>query len=186
MTAEVKSGAGGTGESSGGEQEWPDLAYSLLRRRGTTLFCFVPDAGHQRLIERAEADPEVTALVLSREDEGVAIQAGAHLGGGRAVLLTQSSGVGNCVNFLSLIKHGRFPFLTLVTMRGGWGEQNPWQYPMGQATESVLNAMGVITVPVDRPEEVGPSVEAAIGMVDRAGQAVAVILTQRLLGVKQF
>ena len=39
----------------------------------------------------------------------------------------QSSGTGNCVNMLSLIKGGRFPFLTLVSMRGDFGEGNPWQ-----------------------------------------------------------
>ncbi|HXZ66426.1 MAG TPA: hypothetical protein VEH05_16940, partial [Streptosporangiaceae bacterium] len=108
------------------------------------------------------------------------------LGGARSVLLMQSSGVGNCVNFLSLIQHGRFPFLTLVTMRGGRGEQNPWQYPMGQAVETVLTAMGVITLVVDEAADAVPTVEAAIGMVDRAGRAVAVLLTQRLIGVKKF
>jgi len=170
----------------GGAATWADGVYRALRERGTTVFCYVPDAGHQRLIERACADSDVTAVPLTCEEEGVAIEAGAHLGGARSVLLMQSSGVGNCVNFLSLIQHGRFPFLTLVTMRGGRGEQNPWQYPMGQAVETVLTAMGVITLVVDEAADAVPTVEAAIGMVDRAGRAVAVLLTQRLIGVKKF
>ncbi len=58
--------------------------------------------------------------------------AGAWLGGVRGVLLMQSSGVGNCVNLLSLVQECRFPLLMIVTMRGEWGETNPWQVPMGR------------------------------------------------------
>ena len=90
---------------------------------------YVPDAGHTRLIERVHAAPAMTPVVLTTEEEGVALCAGAWLGGERSVLLMQSSGVGNCINMLSLIRLGRFPFLTLVTMRGEWGEVNPWQVP---------------------------------------------------------
>jgi hypothetical protein len=72
--------------------------------------------------------------VLTTEEEGIALAAGAWLGGQRAVLLMQSSGVGNCINMLSLPVNCRMPFLTLVTMRGEWGEFNPWQVPMGTAT----------------------------------------------------
>ncbi|HEX4617448.1 MAG TPA: hypothetical protein VH230_16225 [Stellaceae bacterium] len=112
--------------------------------------------------------------------------AGADLGGARGVLLMQSSGTGNCVNMLSLIKGGRFPFLTLVSMRGDFGEGNPWQFPMDQAVQPVLEAMGVICLRIERPEEVVSTVGAALTMVFQSGQAVAVLLTQKLLGAKQF
>ena len=112
--------------------------------------------------------------------------AGADLGGARGVLLMQSSGTGNCVNMLSLIKGGRFPFLTLVSMRGDFGEGNPWQFPMGQAVQPVLEAMGVICLRIEQPGEVIPTVSAALTMVFQSGQAVAVLLTQKLLGAKQF
>jgi sulfopyruvate decarboxylase alpha subunit len=165
---------------------WQDRLYDLLRRHGVTQFAYVPDAGHRVLIDRSLADPEVRSVALTTEEEGVALVAGADLGGGRAVLLLQSSGVGNCINMLSLIKGGRFPFLALVSMRGDFGEGNPWQFPMGQAVEPVLQAMGVLCVRVERAEEVVPTVEAALTMVFQSGQAVAVLLTQKLIGAKQF
>lgn len=168
------------------EPAWPDDVYVALRRRNTTQFCFVPDSGHRRLIERAVADPEVHAVPLTCEEEGVGVLAGAHLGLARGVLLMQSSGVGNCINFLSLIQHCRIPLLALVTMRGEFGEQNPWQYPMGQAVQPTLSAMGVLTPRCDRVDDVLPTVEAAFGMVDRGGRAVAVLLGQRLIGAKTF
>jgi sulfopyruvate decarboxylase TPP-binding subunit len=87
---------------------------------------------------------------------------------------------------LSLIKGGRFPFLTLVSMRGDFGEGNPWQFPMGQATQRVLEAMGVICLRIERPEEVPSIMSAALTMVFKSGQAVAVLLSQRLIGAKPF
>ena len=165
---------------------WQDALYDQLRRNNVTQFAYVPDAGHRILIDRSLADPEARSVALTTEEEGVAMLAGADLGGARGVLLMQSSGAGNCINMLSLIKGGRFPFLTLVSMRGDFGEGNPWQFPIGQAVEPVLQAMGVICLRVERPEEVAPAVDAALTMVFQSGNAVAVLLTQKLLGAKQF
>src|SRR6195256_4763772 len=141
---------------------WPDAVYDLLRANRVTQICYVPDGGHKVLIDRSLADPDVHSVALTTEEEGVALLAGADLGGGRGVLLMQSSGVGNCINMLSLVKGGRFPMLMLVSMRGDFGEGNPWQFPMGQAVEPVLQAMGVICLRIERPNEVVPTVEAAL------------------------
>jgi sulfopyruvate decarboxylase TPP-binding subunit len=165
---------------------WQDELYDLLRRNNVTQFAYVPDAGHRILIDRSLADPGTHSVALTTEEEGVALLAGTDLGGARGVLLMQSSGTGNCVNMLSLIKGGRFPFLALVSMRGDFGEGNPWQFPMGQAVEPVLQTMGVICLRIERPEEVVATVSAALTMVFQSGHAVAVLLTQKLLGAKQF
>ena len=165
---------------------WQHDLYELLRRHGITQFGYVPDAGHAVLIDRSIADPDVSSVALTTEEEGVALAAGADLGGARAVLLMQSSGVGNCINLLSLIKGARFPFLTLVSMRGDFGEGNPWQFAMGQAVTPVLEAMGVIVLRAEHPDEVIEVVSAAITMVFKSGQSVAVLLTQRLIGAKPF
>ena len=165
---------------------WQDELYDLLRRNDVTQFSYVPDAGHRILIDRSLADPDAHSVALTTEEEGVALCAGADLGGQRGVLLMQSSGVGNCINFLSLVKGGRFPLLMLISMRGEFGEGNPWQFPMGQAVQPVLEAMGVIVLRAERPEEVVPTVGAALTMVFQSGHAVAVLLTQKLLGAKKF
>src|ERR671928_965154 len=161
---------------------WQNDLYDLLRRHGVTQFAYVPDAGHRVLIDRSLGDQDVHSVALTTEEEGVALMAGADLGGARGVLLMQSSGAGNCINMLSLIKGGHFPFLTLLSMRGDFGEGNPWQYPMGQAIEPVLSAMGVICLRIERAEDVVPTVSAALTMVFQGGNAVAVLLTQKLLG----
>jgi len=166
--------------------DWPDTLYEKLREHGVTQFAYVPDAGHRVLIDRSLADANVHSIALTTEEEGVALAAGANLGGARAVLLMQSSGVGNCVNFLSVIAGGQYPFLTLVSMRGDFGEGNPWQVPMGQAVEPVLQAMGITCMRVEHPEDVAPTAEAALTMAFKSEQRVAVLLTQKLIGAKAF
>jgi len=172
--------------SSSQDPRWPDDLYALLREHDVTQFAYVPDAGHATLINRSLADPEVNSIALTTEEEGVAMLAGADLGGARGVLLMQSSGAGNCINILSMIKAGRFPFLTLLSMRGDVGEGNPWQMPMGQAVRPVLAAMGVFCLAVDSPDAVVPTVEEALRRTFESGNAVAVLLTQKLIGAKAF
>ncbi|MGH7071583.1 MAG: phosphonopyruvate decarboxylase [Acetobacteraceae bacterium] len=168
------------------EQNWADAAFQVLKGAKIRQVGYVPDAGHARLIARAEADPELKVVVLTTEEEGIALAAGAWLGGERAVLLMQSSGVGNCVNMLSLIANCRMPFLTLVTMRGEWGEFNPWQVPMGSATPQVLRAMGVHVLRADRADEAAETVRAAAVLAFDSSVPVAVLFSQRLIGAKEF
>ena len=165
---------------------WQEEIFGLLKGSGVRQVAWVPDAGHAHVISRVLGDPEMRGIVLTTEEEGVALACGAWLGGERAVLLMQSSGVGNCVNMLSLVAACRFPFVALVTMRGEWEEFNGWQVPMGKATPSVLEAMGVAVRRVVEPERIGETVRAALDAAFEAGEAVAVLLSQSLIGRKDW
>jgi len=165
---------------------WQAGVYGALKAARITQLGYVPDAGHAHLIRAAHSDPDMKAVVLTTEEEGIALAAGAWLGGQRAVLLMQSSGVGNCINMLSLPINCRMPFLTLVTMRGEWGEFNPWQVPMGAATQPVLTAAGVHVRKADRPDEVVEMVAASAALAFDSQIPVAVLFSQRLIGAKVF
>ena len=166
--------------------KWAHDLYDCLRSEEVGIFCYVPDAGHSVLIDRSLADPDAESISLTTEEEGVALCAGAHLGGRKGVLLMQSSGLGNCVNMFSLLQTGMFPFLTFLSMRGDFGEGNPWQMPMGQGAEAVLQAMGFHCLPANRPDEVLDCARAGLTMAYKSNVSVAVLLTQRLLGAKAF
>ena len=166
--------------------DWQEDLYRVLKEFEVSQVSYVPDAGHRVLIDKSLADPEMHSVPLTTGEEGIAMLAGAHLGGARGVAAMQSSGIGNCVNMFSLVKNGLFPMLVLVSMRGDFGEGNPWQMPMGQAVEPVMEAMGFVTVRIDRPEDVEGAMRAACTMVFRSGQAVGVLLTQKLIGAKAF
>ena len=165
---------------------WPDEVYRVLKQAGVMQVGMVPDAGHSRLIRAFEADPETRLVTLTTEEEGVAMLAGAWLGGQRGVLLLQSSGVGNCINMLSLPVICHMPLLMLVTMRGDWGEFNPWQIPMGQGTQAALEAIGVIVTRADEADLVAPAVRGAANLAFNTWRPAAVLIGQRVLGAKNF
>jgi sulfopyruvate decarboxylase alpha subunit len=156
----------------------------VLCGAGVTQVAYVPDAGHARLIDLCHANSSMRSVVLTTEEEGVALLAGAWLGGARGVLLMQSSGVGNCINMLSVVAECRFPLLTIVTMRGEWGEFNPWQVPMGQGVASALGNAGMIVHHVDHAGDVGATVAAASELAFNAFRPVAVSISQRIIGTK--
>ena len=141
---------------------WPEAIFRTLKGAGVRQVAYVPDGGHKRLIELCIADKEMHTVVLSTEEEGIGLLSGAWLGGQRGVLLM------------------------LVTMRGQKGEFNPWQVPMGQATPAVLQAMDVVVNEANSAAEIAPTVDAAARLAFGSYQAVAVLISQAVIGIKSF
>ena len=168
------------------DAEWPEAIYDTLKAADVRHMSYVPDAGHTTLINLFTADSDATSNVLTTEEEGIAVATGAWLGGTRSVVLMQSSGVGNCINMLSLPVQTRTPLLMLVTMRGEWNEFNPWQVPMGQATQASLEANGVTVLRAETGPDLVETVEQAATMAYDADGQIAVLIGQRLLGKKKW
>jgi len=166
------------------EQAWPDRLYEVFKRAGIRQVAYVPDAGHARLIDRCRADPDIRDIVLTTEEEGVALAAGAWLGGERSALLMQSSGLGNCVNMFSLMRSCRFPLLMLITMRGEWEEFNPWQQPMGSIVDDVLKLCEADVYRVLNADEAEGAAERAVQQAFGNERIAAVVLSQQLIGKK--
>jgi sulfopyruvate decarboxylase alpha subunit len=166
--------------------DWPDRLYDLLKAHGIRQVAVVPDAGHAQLIRRCIADNEMRVVSLTTEEEGIALLQGAWLGGDKGVLLMQSSGVGNCINMLSLAITHRTPMPMIVTMRGDFGEFNPAQVPMGNATAAVLEAMGTLVKRADTAEDVVPTVDATLRLAFNTYRPTAALIGQRVLGAKTF
>src|SRR5712675_3709516 len=166
--------------------DWQREVFRTLKSFDIRHVVYVPDAGHATTIRLAEDDNEINAVVLTTEEEGIGYLAGAWLGGERGVLLMQSSGVGNCINMLSLATVCRFPLLMLVTMRGEWGEFNPWQIPMGKGTGPILEEAGVLVHRIDRAEDAAETVQAAARIAFNSDRAAAVLIAQRVIGTKVF
>jgi sulfopyruvate decarboxylase TPP-binding subunit len=160
---------------------WPDRIHAVFRRHAIRQVGYVPDTGHARLIELCVKDDEIKDVVLASEAEGPGLVLGAALGGERAALLMQSSGVGNCINMFSILKNCAVPCVLLVTMRGEFNDFNPWQVPMGSIVEPVLRQCGFQTARIERPEDVEPVIESACRMAFGGGNLqIAVLLAQRM------
>ncbi|MFK4794111.1 hypothetical protein [Sphingobium sp. ZW T5_29] len=168
------------------DSPWAPIIFDALQAAGVRQVSYVPDAGHARLIRMCNSAENMTSIVLTTEEEGIALGTGAWLGGERSALLMQSSGVGNCVNMLSLLASCRVPFLTIVTMRGEFQEFNPWQVSMGRATPAALEIMGVTVIRVDRLEDLAAVMASAATMAFESDQAIAILLSQSMLGAKKW
>ena len=165
---------------------WPEQIFQELNAAQVKQVAYVPDAGHSHLIRMCEAEPGMRAVSLTTEEEGVAMLAGAWLGGQRGVLLMQSSGVGNCINMISLQQECRIPLLALVTMRGEWGEFNPQQVHMGKSTQLVLEAAGAYVYRCDDASQVQETVRAAAALAFNTSRVIVVLIAQRVVGTKNF
>lgn len=165
---------------------WPEQIFAEFKKLDVRQVAYVPDAGHSKLIQLCDADPHIHSVSLTTEEEGVAQLGGAWIGGQRGVLLLQSSGVGNCINMLSLQHETRMPLFMIVTMRGEWGEFNPWQVAMGKSTQDVLEASGVYVYRADHPQEIEETVSAGARFAYQTGRMVAVLIGQRVIGTKNF
>ena len=165
---------------------WSADVFREMRARDIKTVCTIPDGGLTELLNMVDADRGMRLVTLSTEEEGIGIATGQWLGGMRAMVAMQSSGVGNCINALGLPTAFRAPCLMLVTMRGQWGEFNPWQVPMGQATRSVLEAMGTVVHRPASAEEIAPTVNSALRLAYSSYASVAVLIPQRVIGIKSF
>jgi len=157
-----------------------------MAARDIAVVCTIPDGGLTELLKLVEASKTVRLVTLSTEPEGIGIATGCWLAGKRAMIAMQSSGVGNCINALGLPAACRAPCLMLVTMRGQWGEFNPWQVPMGQAVRPALEAVGVKCFAVDKAEEIGETFAAAADIAFMSRVSAAVLISQRVIGAKGF
>ncbi len=165
---------------------WPGEVFRVLQDLGVRQVAYVPDAGLDDLLRLCADEPSMRSISLTSEEEGVALAAGAWLGGQRAVLLMQSSGIGNIINMLSMIRVCAFPLLLIATMRGEAGETNPWQVPMGKNAGAILGQAGVAVRRIESEAD-------AAGVVREAGvrafadeSAHAVLIAQSVVGFKTF
>ncbi len=165
---------------------WSNDVFREMKARNITSVCTIPDGGLINLLKMVEADGAMRLVTLTTEEEGMGVATGLWLGGTRAMVAMQSSGVGNCINALGYPQTLRAPLLMLITMRGQWGEFNPWQVPMGSAVKTCLEAVGVKCFPVDKPSEVGETFAAAADMAFNGSLSAAVLVSQRIIGAKGF
>ncbi len=165
---------------------WSDDVFREIKARDIRTVCTIPDGGLIQLLKLVEADPAMRLVTLSTEEEGMGVVTGQWLGGTRSMIAMQSSGVGNCINALGHPANYRVPCLMLITMRGQWGEFNPWQITMGQAVQPCLEAVGVKCFPVDKSEDVGEVFAAAADMAFNSTVSTAVLVSQRIIGAKGF
>ncbi|MFB6281406.1 MAG: thiamine pyrophosphate-binding protein [Haloferacaceae archaeon] len=165
--------------------DWAAEAVAALRTVGVDLGVGLPDSGVAPLLEAFEAADGAETLTVCREEEAVGVLAGAWVGGRRGALVCQTSGLANALNAVgSLSVPARLPFVGLVSRRGGLGEFNAAQVPMGYNMPAVLDAVGVRTCVVERPGAVAERTRLAATSAFSTGLPYVVLLDATVTGHK--
>jgi sulfopyruvate decarboxylase subunit alpha len=161
---------------------WAHGICAGLRASGCREVVYVPDSPLSHILRVLKRDyPEVRATMATREEEALGIAAGLYFGGARPALMMQSSGLGNTLNALgSLLVAYQIPALFIISMRGGPGEWNWAQVPMGRAVELVLDAFSLQHIAIDHPESAAETVRAAATLAFGTHHPVACLLPRRL------
>lgn len=162
---------------------WQDPVVPTLKAAGVRLFAYVPDKPLAPIIDALWNDPEVEVVGASREEEALAIASGAYLAGTMSCVMMQVSGLGNCINALASLNIPQtIPVLLFITERGGLGEFNCSQVPMGRAARPILDALGIQSWYVEKEEDVEPVLAGAVPLCMASRVPVAVIFAQRMTG----
>jgi sulfopyruvate decarboxylase subunit alpha len=143
---------------------------------------YVPDNPLSHVLRALAADyPRIRTTIATREEEAFGIAAGLYLGGVRPVVLLQSSGLGNSINGLASLNVAfEIPVLMLITMRGGPGEWNPTQHPMGLAVRPILDSLGIAHLTIDSPVDAAARVRRAGEASHEARRPGALLLARKL------
>ncbi|MGQ0549182.1 MAG: sulfopyruvate decarboxylase subunit alpha [Armatimonadota bacterium] len=165
--------------------DWQSEVAQALKQNAVDVVAYVPDEVTGGLLALLEADPAITMVSVTREEEGVAVLAGAYLGGKRGVLIIQGSGLGNALNALSsLAIASQIPMLLIISERGRLGEFNPAQVPLGRATPRILEALGIQAFSIGAGDDVARTVDGSARLAFSSSLPVALLFSPTLTGGK--
>ncbi|MGD8331184.1 MAG: thiamine pyrophosphate-binding protein [Acidobacteriota bacterium] len=158
------------------------LVFNALKANGVRILSALPETWLVHLIRMAEDDPDTTLVRLAKEEEGVGISMGAHLGGVKSAMLMQNHGFLASINgIVSGAQLYRIPLLMLISYRGTFGERDPWQTEGGGVTEAVLRALSIAYQPLDDPATAERQIGEAIALADASLRPVALLLGRALM-----
>jgi sulfopyruvate decarboxylase alpha subunit len=173
-------------EASDG-RAWHEIVRDVLKRHDVRLVTYVPDNVLRPLIEAIHADPFFTAFACTREEEALGINAGAWMGGIKAILLMQTSGFATLANVIaSLAVPFSIPVLMMVSERGTLGEFNIGQSLVARTMRPVLDCLAVEYHTMTRLDEVEFIVDRSIVQAVATMAPVCFILSPLLTGGKVF
>jgi sulfopyruvate decarboxylase subunit alpha len=158
------------------------LVYDALAAAGVEVVSALPETWLVHLIRLAEDDPAMILVRLAKEEEGVGVSAGAHLAGVKSAMLMQNHGLLASINgIVSLAQLYRIPLVMVVSHRGGFGEEHPWQTEGGGVTEHVLDALRIPYLTLEEPGHAASRVRQAVVLAEASLRPVAVLLCRGLM-----
>ena len=148
---------------------------------GVGMCIQLPDSVLNATVRAIEADGRIPTVICSREDEGVAIAAGASLAGKLPVVLMEGSGIGYCGLILARARLMRSGMLIIGSHSPQFGEAHDFHAASRVVGAAVLGGLGIPYAVPRSPAElvwlIGQSLTTLRGQRD-----VAAVLVPPALG----
>ena len=153
-----------------------ELARALVEG-GVEAAAWVPDKRMAPVVDALD----VPVRTLTREEECFGWAAGFRAAGGMPLVLLQSSGLGNALNAIgSLVVPYGLGFPAVLSLRGGLGERNPAQMPLGRAAVGLLELLGVESFVLRRGEDAALVARGALAVAEGARVLAPIVLAPSL------
>jgi sulfopyruvate decarboxylase TPP-binding subunit len=136
--------------------------YNGLKAGGADFFVHLPDSVLYPVISLLEKDPSVQVFTCAREDEGVAMAAGAYLAGKLPVVVMEGSGIGYSGLILARLLVARTPVLILASHSRVLGEPYDYHLAGSLSGEGVLKGLNIPFQVVDDVNRVSQVVKEAL------------------------
>ena len=164
---------------------WAEQIIQTLKDWDTSLIVYVPDISIHQVASLIEADPYFKLVSATREEEAIGIAVGSYATGRNAAVFMQSSGFGNSINAIaSLCIPARTPIPMFINLRGGLGEFNISQVPMGRAVVPILDQLGLPHYVLEDDGNMDSLLNGAMKLCHANRQPLAICLTTSLHGGK--
>src|ERR1044072_10061835 len=146
-----------------------------LKEPGIDRIASVPDINMLQLINLLYEDKAITHVPVGREEEGIGVCSGAHLGGKKTAMLMQNGGLLNSCNALTTtaLQFG-MPILLLIYYAGDIGD-NAF-HMVGLVAAPVVQGLGIKYLVLREPATVKQEISGAVTLANSCKRPVALLL----------
>ena len=155
---------------------YAELFMQGLHAAGVSIVAAVPDSKLASVFRLCAADPAIRYIPVTNEAELPGIVAGAYLGGKKAVMIMENSGLRQgCEAIVRFAYSHNMPFVMVMSFRGELGEPNWWGHAHGEVMEQILKALRIPYFFITRLDQVKASIGKALTHADASQWPVALI-----------
>jgi sulfopyruvate decarboxylase alpha subunit len=149
-----------------------------LKDGGINFVASLPCTALAEVIPAIASDPAFIHVEVTTEADAIGILAGARLGGKRAALLTENSGLLVASYALRNLEiFGGIPILLVLDHRGGFGEpEGYWYFPIGSVTLPILDTLGIPYSLVDSDSAIRDAIVRGAMTVEASRRPAAILI----------
>jgi sulfopyruvate decarboxylase subunit alpha len=165
------------------KQEYATIIHEALKESGIGFVAYLPDDQVHDAQKLIREDPSFITVAVANEGEGVAVCAGAWLGGKKPALIIADSGflVATWPLASLTVSYG-IPILLIIAHRGEVGDRANWRFITYKfTTEPLLHTLQIPYVVAKKPEETKEAICGAHLSATLWQNPVAVLLSGEIL-----